>query len=254
MLGRARVDTAFAALRRFASDASHELRTPLARLRTDLEVTLAHPRAPEAYREALERAVDETIGLSEIVSRVLELARLESHAGRPQLDVVDLRDLIDDVTELAAPLLEQRRLDIRVEGVGDLRVQGDRQLLRQLLWNLIDNAIKLTGVGDRVTVSVEALSNRRLLLAVADNGPGIAREDLPHVGRPFFRATLGGGKPGHGLGLALCDRIARAHGSRLQIESPVQGSPAAADASLSPGVRVSLEVSRFAEPGAGTVS
>ncbi|MFN8632673.1 MAG: ATP-binding protein [Chloroflexota bacterium] len=219
----ARLEAAFERQRRFTADASHELRTPLGIIRSQIDVTLAQPRTPEHYCRALRGLRAETDRLTGLTEQLLALARAD---GSDSLNLVPL-DLQDVVAEVGAGVAARARdhgVQLRVE-LGDApEVRGDPVWLTQVLFNLLDNGLRHTPPGGQVTLSLmEAPDGNGAIVQVGDTGEGIAPEHLPHLFERFYRAEASRSRAsgGAGLGLAICDWVARAHGGQLSVESAV---------------------------------
>jgi heavy metal sensor kinase len=221
-----RLDSAFERQRRFTSDASHELRTPLAMLVSRAGMALERPRSMGDYEEVLRAVRDEGLHMGRIVNDLLMLARGDAGDALAVAEPLDAAELIGSVAETMAPIADQRGIRLRIVTEGGTAVLGDQTRLTQLVVNLVDNALAHTPEGG----SVELRASREkghVVLHVADTGSGIAPEDLPHVFQRFFRAQpdRGRNRGGAGLGLALCQSIAQAHGGEIHVESePGQGT------------------------------
>lgn len=205
---------------RFAAAASHELRTPLTVLQGSLEVALLNRRTPEEYERVLRQAAAEAQRMGVLVADLLTLARAQRDVDALSLTLTDLRDVVAEAAEGVRPLAEDKGQTLAVRVERPLLVQGDARKLRQLVTNLLDNAITYTPAGG--TVQVSGGSERgHVLVRVRDDGPGIAPEQLPRLFEPFYRvdATRGGDSTHSGLGLALAAWIARAHRGHLDVES-----------------------------------
>lgn len=216
----ARLHEAFARERRFTEDAAHELRTPLAILRSDLEIALRRERSAEEYRQVLQRGLEEILRLDKLAEDLLLLASSES--GQAVLERAPLRlDLLGrEVFEQIRSRAEARRLDLTLQDSGDpLLVLGDERRLRQLLLNLLENALKFTLAGGRITLRLSRTPTRARL-EVEDTGCGIPPEDLPHIFERFYRRPAKEAS-GSGLGLAISRWIVEAHGGRIWAESEV---------------------------------
>ena len=218
-----RLEVSFAALRRFTADASHELKTPLAVLRADVERAM-HPRTPRDDRlVALEESLQEVTRMSDLVDSLLTLARADE--GRFELvhEPVHVEPLLRDVYETATILGESNGLSISMPTIVDAVVLGEGTRLRQLLLNLITNAIKYTPRGGRVELSSTLRGTNEVALVVRDTGIGISATDLPHIFDRFWRAdrsrSRGVEHSGFGLGLAISQYIAHAHGGMLIVQS-----------------------------------
>lgn len=218
----ARLEHSFTGLRRFTADASHELKTPLTVLRADIERAMAAgPRSTEGP-VALEEALQETARMADLVESLLTLAR--SDEGRFDLhrELVRLEPLVRDVAETAQILGEASGLRVIVAPVEPVMVMGDPLRLRQLFLNLVTNAVKYTGKGGRVELSLVRRADV-VEFAVADTGIGIAGADLPYVFDRFWRADRARSRAqersGVGLGLSISQWIAHAHGGSITVAS-----------------------------------
>jgi heavy metal sensor kinase len=215
-----RVDQSFERQRRFMSDASHELRTPAAILRGESEVALSRTERPaEEYRESLAVLHAEAQRLTHIVEDLFTLTRAD--AGQYPLSRQEfyLDELVADCTHTARSLASAKQITLTCEVPEELPIRADEGLLRRMILNLLDNAIKYTAVGGRVKVSCER-SGTEYALSVTDSGPGIPEELQQRVFERFFRVDKartrteqdGGGA---GLGLSIGRWIAEAHQGRL---------------------------------------
>jgi heavy metal sensor kinase len=205
----ARLETALARERRFVADASHELRTPLALLRTELELALTRARSAEELEAAVRSASEETVRLSQLADDLLVLARADEGALPLRTCGLAVGVLLEGVAERFGPRVRDagREIDVR----GDLRVtvEGDRMRLEQALGNLVENALR-HGDGQ---IRLEARRNGKAVeLHVTDEGRGFPESFLPRAFERFSRADEARSGGGAGLGLAIVDVIAEAHG------------------------------------------
>ena len=210
--------------RRFVSDASHELRTPIAVVKANAELLLRHPdQTIESNIDQVAAINEESDHLSRLVGDLLTLARADEGRVTIAREPVDLDELFAAVLRDMEALAEAREIDLR----SDLRagtVTGDPQRLRQLLAILLDNALKFSPPGGRVTVESRR-SGSRVTFSVTDTGPGIPPGDLSRVFERFYRADKARGpQAGTGLGLAIAKWIVEAHHGRISAESPGQGA------------------------------
>lgn len=222
MIGR--LESSFEAMRRFTADASHELRGPLATMRSAIDVCLSRPRSPAEYREALASVADDVARLHAITEDLLLLARADG--GHIQLDWQSVRlDVIAaEVSESFLAIAAERGVCLGVECAETVVVDGDERWLRQLVFNLLDNAVKFSaGAGTtsrEAAVSVGVTRDvRSATLRIADSGPGIPDRALPRLFERFFRADDARpycGREGFGLGLAIAAWVAEAHGGRIK--------------------------------------
>jgi signal transduction histidine kinase len=218
-----RLETSFGALRRFTADASHELKTPLTVLRADVERAM-HPgaRGTEAM-QALEEALQETTRMSDLVDSLLTLARADEGRFDLHREPVQLGPLVRDVYETAMILGEESGLTVSMSVLEEGVVDGDARRLRQLFLNLITNAIKYTPSGGRVELSLSQRVGDEIAFTVRDTGIGMSAADLSHVFDRFWRADRARSRTsergGFGLGLAISQWIAQAHGGRIAVQS-----------------------------------
>ncbi len=220
MLGR--LENYFGALRRFTADASHELKTPLAVLRADVERAMSASTAPSERLVALEEALHETTRMADLVDQLLTLARADEGRFDVHREPVPLAPLVRDVFETAVILGEAAGLYVAMPACEEGTVMGDRTRLRQLFLNLVTNAIKYTPRGGEVEVSLRRAGDVATL-SVRDTGIGIAAADLPYIFDRFWRAdrvrSRSSERGGFGLGLAISQWIAQAHGGTLTASS-----------------------------------
>jgi heavy metal sensor kinase len=219
----ARLERSFAALRRFTADASHELKTPLTVVRAGVERAITRPDVPQETLAALEETLQEVNRMTELLDSLLTLARADEGRAELHRDSVDLRAIVAEAGETGELLADHAGVTIEIRTPAEPVVLAvDRSRVRQLILNLIENAVKYTPRGGHVSVELGA-SGDTLLLTVADTGIGIAPGDLPHVFDRFWRAdsarTRTGARPGTGLGLAISKWIAEAHGGAIEVQS-----------------------------------
>lgn len=212
----ARLDVAFRRERQFTADASHELRTPLAAMQAILSVTRGQRRSPEDYESALADLAEETDRLRDLTEDLLRMARGEVQQIGAR-ERIDLAPLLYDVTDSLRPLAEAKGLALTCDAAGSLTLAGDGDALIRLFVNLLDNAVKYTENGGiTVTGRSDATGVR---VTVADTGIGIPAQHLPHLFDRFYRVDKGRSGRGAGLGLAIAQEIARAHGGGLTVDS-----------------------------------
>jgi signal transduction histidine kinase len=211
-----RLDHGIEVQRAFTADAAHQLRTPLARLTIQTDLALRQTD-PEALRLALGQIRAGIDGTNHLVDQLLALARAETGPDASHEFVsLDLNELASAITADWVPLAIRKRLDLGYEGSGKpVTLFGQELLLRVMLANLLDNAVRYTPSGGKITVHLVA--NGKPLLMVEDSGPGIPPEERERVFQRFYRVS-DDDEPGSGLGLAIVREIARAHGAHAWLE------------------------------------
>lgn len=207
-------------IRNVSNNISHEMRTPLARLRNELSLIENSPEAAPVRERLLEarEQVDDLLGM---FSAMLRIAEIENGSRRAGFAPLDLSELTDEIVEMVRPLAEEQDQRIVVERNDPARLVGDRQMLSQLVLNLLENAVRHTPNGTRIRVSV-AREVSGAVLVVTDGGPGIPAAQRQLVMRRFGRLERGEGS-GHGLGLPLADAIVRLHHGTLTLEDAAPG-------------------------------
>jgi heavy metal sensor kinase len=216
----ARLERSFAEVRRFTADASHELRTPLTVLRTEIEAALSKPRSPEEHGQLLGTILEELGRMSRLTDQLLTLSRRDAGVEQFAPVPVALHALVAGVVDALRPLAEARGVRLRYDEEGPVRVPGDEGRLRQVVINLLDNALKYTPEGGTVSVRVGP-GSRGGTVVVADTGIGILPEHLPHVFDRFYRVDKARSRAegGTGLGLSIARSIVTAHGGSIDLTS-----------------------------------
>jgi signal transduction histidine kinase len=219
----ARLEQSFASLHRFTADASHELKTPLMVFRAGVERALVDPRVPPEILQSLDETLAQINTMTELVESLLTLARADEGRAPLALEASDLRDLLNDVVETAGMLGESAGVTVTSTMPPEpVRLSVDRHRIREMLLNLVTNAIKYTPHGGTVDLRL-AEHGDSVSFTVRDTGIGIAPGDLPHIFERFWRAdparSRTGERPGTGLGLAITKWIAEAHGGSITVQS-----------------------------------
>lgn len=244
----ARLDRSFRQVERFTADASHELKTPLTTIRGEAEVALMSEMTPAQYRETLVSIIEETDRLTEIVSNLLLLSRADADQVRLKQEPVELDEVAMQSFETVEQLARRKHITLDIGEMEAINLPGDALWLQQLITNLLHNAINYTPEGGRVTLSLQAedpparaeqppadasrqeqpvARRREAVLRVADTGPGIPAEHLPHIFDRFYRVDSGRSRDqgGSGLGLNIARWIAESHDGSIAAESVLgQGS------------------------------
>jgi heavy metal sensor kinase len=221
-----RLELSFRQIRQFTSDASHELRTPLTAIRGQTEVALRRDRNAEEYRQVLKSNLEEVEWMSRIVENLLTLSR--NDAGEFQLDIqpIYLAELLRNFFGECKSLAETKGIEVFLDKLQDIIIPGDETWLRQMLLNIIDNAVKYTPNEGQIRLSLE-LDGSFAKIQIKDSGIGISQEDLPRIFDRFFRVDKARSREmcGSGLGLSIVQWIVKAHQGRIEVASkPGEGS------------------------------
>jgi signal transduction histidine kinase len=220
MLGE--LEHAINELHHVGNNIAHDLRTPLSRVRAHLERLQRMLAGQQEPQELLDRAISGLDQTFAITTAMLRIAQIETGRARASFCVVDLAEILREVSDLYGPLAEAKQisseLHIRVEAT----VEGDRDLLLEALANLVDNAIKFTPEGGRIELAL-ARSTSGPIVTVRDNGPGVAQSQREDVFKRFYRCNQSRHVAGSGLGLALVAAIVRLHGFSIEIEDAAPG-------------------------------
>lgn len=216
------VEAAVEHMRRFMADAGHELRTPVTVLRTEAEVALARGRDADRDSVAFQRIADEAASLGAVVDDLFTLARAESGQLPVERAALFLDDVVSDAVAAAASTAVRKGVVLSLDEYEEALLVGSTTLLYRLMLVLLDNAIKYTPPGGRVTVSVR-VHDSRAIVDVTDTGAGIEAEAIGHVFDRFYRSAEGrAAAPGSGLGLSIARWIAEAHGGTLAVTSELR--------------------------------
>ncbi len=210
-------------MRNVTDNLAHDLRKPLNRIRNRLEVILLEPRDDDTYRETIARTVEDTEELIATFNALLSIARAESGERRQDWDEVDLTELLEQLAELYEAAAEEENLSFTADIARDLKLHGNRQLLAQAVTNLLDNAMKFTPSGGRVTLTATR-NNGNIIVAVEDTGPGIAEQDREKIFERFVRLDSARSAPGSGLGLSLVKAVASLHQAEVKVSGRNPGT------------------------------
>jgi heavy metal sensor kinase len=218
MIGR--LEKAFKRQKQFTSDASHELRTPLAVIEAESTLALQKERPPSDYRQSLEIVSRETRQMSSLIDQLLTLARADAGKEQWNFAEVDLGRLITNLSIDTEILCQEKGLSFQLGQTQDLVVKGDEARLRELFMNLLDNAIRYTSAPGTVSLSLRR-EGQMAVVSITDTGIGIPPEDIPFIFERFYRVDKSRSRAegGIGLGLAICQHIAEAHGGKIEVES-----------------------------------
>jgi signal transduction histidine kinase len=222
-----KIDDLMDSMRRVSGDVAHDLRTPLTRLRQQLERARQSSQVADLHT-AFDGAVRQVDSILETFTGLLRIAQVEAGANEACPTPVNVSTLLSTIVEDFAPAAEDQGQRLIAEVEGDLTLSADRELLTQLITNLVDNAIRHSRPGSEIRVQGRRYADG-LELAVADTGPGIPEQEREKVLRPFYRLEASRTTEGSGLGLSLVAAIAKRHRAHLQLLDNA------------PGLRVSLQ-------------
>lgn len=207
-----RLDQSFETMRRFVADASHELRTPLSVIRGEADVALGHDRSAGEYQESLVIIQDEARRLTRLIDDLLNLARADAGHVNLRVEEFYLNELLGDCCRAFQAAANAKQIELQCMCPVDVAFRGDPELIRRLILNLVDNAVRHTPERGRILVELKTASNE-LRILVADTGIGIPPEAAPHVFERFYRGDQARSRQdgGFGLGLAIVKWIAESH-------------------------------------------
>ncbi len=220
-----RLENSFERQKQFTSDASHELRTPLSVILSQSEITLRRERTPEEYKDALTTVEEAGKLMSDIVTKLLTIARLGVDKAEIRKERIDLIEIITKAVKLLSSYAENNQIRITIWKIEQTMViAGDPTAILELFVNIIDNAIKYNIPRGKIDISFKK-EDAFIVIQVKDTGIGIAEEDLKQVFERFYRVDKSRSKhiAGVGLGLSICKEIVRLHGGRITMESQAEG-------------------------------
>jgi two-component system OmpR family sensor kinase len=216
----ARLEQSFGVQRRFTADASHELRSPLSRLRAELEAALRRRREASDYEDTLRSSLEEVERLQRLIEELLELARIDAGQERELPEPIAACEIVEAAIAAVREEAARRAVAIGVESWSELLVNAGPVAAKIALANILDNAVKFSPIGGRVTINVAA-NGKEAVIAVSDNGPGVAPDDLRWLFQRFYRgnASRSTGAPGVGLGLAISRALVERQGGRISVQA-----------------------------------
>lgn len=208
--------------RQFTADASHEFMTPLAQIRTEAEVALQAERPAAEYADVLRSVIEEVERLTRLAGQLLSLAKEDAQASEPHFDDCPLGSVVRSAVAAAEPTAAQAGVTLALGPMADVTLSIDADRLRQVLDNLLQNAIRYNRPGGRVDVSLQ-VAERHVAIAVVDTGIGIPAEALPHIFDRFYRVDRARSRRagGTGLGLSIARTLVENMQGRIEVESDV---------------------------------
>jgi signal transduction histidine kinase len=222
MVGK--IEVLIKGMKEMTDNIAHDLKSPIARIRCMAETALTGDKSPEDLKFVPGSIVEECDRLLGMINTMLDISETEAAVAEWAVEEVDMARVMRDACDLFQPVAENNQVLMIQRLIGDAMISGNKRKIQRAVSNLLDNALKCTARGGRVTVSLEG-DHDQVIFSVNDTGPGISERDLPHVFDRFFRGDRSRSQPGTGLGLNLTLAIASAHGGDITVTSiPRSGS------------------------------
>src|SRR3989344_3225931 len=215
-----RLHEAFKREQQFIADVAHELKTPLATLRSTLEIALNQKRNVDEYQNAIKDALDETHQLSSTLKNVLDLAWSETPQEQKNAKQFNLSLLIEELVETAQKMAMEKKIGVSGNIDENIILFGFKDKFGRAILNLIDNAIKYTPSQGKIEISLKK-ENGKVAVKIHDTGPGISKQDLPHIFDRFYRGSSTEKIFGSGLGLAISKAIVVSHHGEIEVKSKI---------------------------------
>jgi heavy metal sensor kinase len=215
-----RLESSFAQMRQFSSDASHELRTPLTVLKGQSELILSKERNPEEYQDVISSNLEEIQYMSKVLEDLFLLSKSDENQIVLECKPLELGLIVEEVCKHSEMIASEKDIRIVIAYLEPAQIYGDPVRLRQMIWNIVQNGIKYTQPGGEVKVSVQEQGDH-VFMTVQDSGIGISEADLPLIFNRFYRVDKARSRQegGSGLGLSICKFIVEAHKGTIDVES-----------------------------------
>ncbi len=219
-----RLEKSFNYIEQFSSQLAHELKTPLAIIKGEAEVVLRKDQSIDEYKRVIKTNLEEVERMLKSINDLLVLMRLDYNPEIFNLEETNFNDFMKLIFEQSKILAANKNIDLKINMPEEkIQLKGDPLHLRRLFFNLIHNAIKFTAPNEIINIIIER-NNKQVEISIADNGPGIAEEDLPKIFNNFFHKDISGqdNDPGNGLGLSIAMSIAKKHFGDIKVKSELQ--------------------------------